>query len=287
MAILLKGKEVADVLNAYAARNIDELDRAGIKPGLAIIRVGDKEDDLAYERGVIKRCDLLGIKTYVHRFPKSVGEDRLLSVIGNLNLDDSVHGVLLLRPLPDHLDENKICDSLDPEKDVDGITSMSMAGVYMGSGVGYPPCTAQACMEILNHYGVRTAGKKAVIIGRSLVIGKPLAMMLMAGDATVTICHSKTVDLGRTARDADILVAALGRGGVVGRDFFRAGQTVIDVGINVGRNGTISGDVDFEEANRTVAAITPVPGGVGAVTTAVIAGHVVRAAGRSLLRSRE
>ena len=129
MAILLKGKEVAGVPTAYAAKSIDELDRAGIKPGLAIIRVGDKDDDLAYERGVIKRCDLLGIKTYVHPLPKRVEEARLLSVIGNLNLDDSVHGVLLLRPLPDHLDESKICDSLDPEKDVDGITSMSMAGV--------------------------------------------------------------------------------------------------------------------------------------------------------------
>lgn len=203
-----------------------------------------------------------------------------MATIDKVNKDDHIHGVLLFRPLPKHLNQSVIENALDPAKDVDCMTDGSMSGVFTGKKVGFPPCTPQACMEILDHYGIDCTGKKAVVIGRSLVVGKPAAMMLVKKNATVTICHTKTVDMPAVAKEADILIVAAGRAGVVGADYARAGQTVIDVGINVNAEGKLCGDVDFPAVEPVVDAITPVPGGVGSVTTSVLVGHVVEAAMR-------
>ena len=194
-----------------------------------------------------------------------------------------IHGVLLFRPLPRHLDQSVIENALDPEKDVDCMTDGSMSGVFTGKKVGFPPCTPQACMEILDHYGIDCTGKKAVVIGRSLVVGKPAAMMLIKKNATVTICHTKTVDMPSVVKEADIVIVAAGRAGVIDDSYLREGQTVIDVGINVNAEGKLCGDVDFAKAEPIVEAITPVPGGVGSVTTSVLVGHVVEAAKRKYL----
>ena len=196
--------------------------------------------------------------------------------------DDHIHGVLLFRPLPKHLDQAVIENALAPEKDVDCMTDLSMSGVFTGKKIGFPPCTPQACMEILDHYGIDCTGKKAVVIGRSLVVGKPAAMMLVKKNATVTICHTRTVDMPSVAREADIIIVAAGRAGVVGADYVKAGQVVIDVGINVNAEGKLCGDVDYAAVEPIVDAITPVPGGVGSVTTSVLVGHVVEAAMRKV-----
>jgi methylenetetrahydrofolate dehydrogenase (NADP+)/methenyltetrahydrofolate cyclohydrolase len=202
----------------------------------------------------------------------------LIDELRKINDDDSVHGVLLLKPLPAHMDEKTVCSELMPSKDVDGITEASMAGVYSNSGMGYPPCTAEACLEILKFYGIERKGKKAAVIGRSLVIGKPVAMMLIKEDATVTICHTKTTDMPQICSEAEILIAAAGKAKTVDGKYFNSGQIVIDVGINVDDDGNLCGDVDFSAAEGRVKAVTPVPGGVGTVTTGILMKHVVEAA---------
>ena len=212
--------------------------------------------------------------------PEDVSQEELLATIDKVNKNDQIHGVLLFRPLPKHLDQSVIENALDPAKDVDCMTDGSMSGVFTGKNVGFPPCTPQACMEILDHYGIDCTGKKAVVVGRSLVVGKPAAMMLIKKNATVTVCHTRTVDMPSVVREADIVIVAAGRAGVVDDTYLRAGQVVIDVGINVNAEGKLCGDVDFEKAEPIVEAITPVPGGVGSVTTSVLVGHVVEAAKR-------
>src|SRR5699024_4972662 len=215
--------------------------------------------------------------------PADVSQEDLLAEIEKMNKNDSIHGVLLFRPLPKHLDQAVIENALDPAKDVDCMTDGSMTGVFTGKEVGFPPCTPQACMEILDHYGIDCTGKRAVVIGRSLVVGKPAAMMLIKKNATVTVCHTRTVDMPSVVKEADIVIVAAGRAGVVDDTYVRTGQVVIDVGINVNAEGKLCGDVDFEKAEPIVKAITPVPGGVGSVTTSVLVGHVVEAAKRKYL----
>ena len=215
--------------------------------------------------------------------PEDVSQEELLATIDKVNKDDSIHGVLLFRPLPKHLDQSVIENALDPAKDVDCMTDGSMAGVFTGKPLGFPPCTPQACMEILDHYGIDCTGKKAVVIGRSLVVGKPAAMMLIKKNATVTVCHTRTVDMPSVTREADIIIVAAGRAGVVGADYVRPGQIVIDVGINVNEEGKLCGDVDYAAVNTRSSVITPVPGGVGSVTTSVLVGHVVEAAKRKYM----
>ena len=282
MADRLLGKEVNQALLEDLKARSEELQRADIEPCLAVVRVGEREEDLSYERGALKKCEKSGVICTKRVFPADVTEDELLKTIRSLNEDQSVHGILLFRPLPKHLNERKIINEIAPAKDVDGVTDISMAGVYSDSDRGFPPCTAQAVMEILHHYGIPVEGKKAVIIGRSLVIGRPVAMMLMKKNATVTICHTRTKDPAAEARQADILVAAAGRAGLVGSSYTNPGQTVIDVGIHVNDEGKMCGDVAFDEVEPAVRAITPVPGGVGSVTTTVLAEHVIRAAERTL-----
>lgn len=283
MAKLLLGKEVTAAMNERIKANVARLQEKNITPTLGIIRVGEREDDLSYERGATKRCETLGVACEKFLLPADVSEEELIKTIEEVNKNDNIHGVLLFRPLPKHLNEEKIINMLDCAKDVDGITDASMAGVFAGKKQGFPPCTPQGCMEILDHYGIDCTGKKAVVVGRSLVVGKPAAMMLIKKNATVTICHTKTVDMPSVVREADIVVVAAGRAGVIDGSYLRAGQTVIDVGINVNAEGKLCGDVNFDEAEPIVDAITPVPGGAGSVTTSVLVGHVVEAAMRKYL----
>ena len=282
MAKVLSGKEVAAALNERTRQQVQSLLERGVAPALAIVRVGENPGDLAYERGAANKCGLLGIACEKIALPEDVSQETLLKVIEDLNGNDLIHGVLLLRPLPKHLDQALIENALNPAKDVDCMTDGSMAGVFTGKPVGFPPCTPQACMEILDYYGIDCTGKRAVVIGRSLVVGKPAAMMLIRKNATVTICHTRTVDMPSVAREADLLIAAAGRAGIIGREYVKEGQIIIDVGINVNEEGKICGDVDYDAAETAAEAITPVPGGVGAVTTSVLAAHVVQAAAETM-----
>ncbi len=282
MAKLLKGAEVTAALNERTKQAIESLSSKGITPTLGIIRVGERPDDVFYEKSVIKNGSALGLKVKQYILEETVTQEKLLETIKEINEDANVHGVLMFRPLPKHLKEDMACQALSPEKDVDGITDSSMAGVFAGKKLGFPPCTPQACMEILDYYGYDCTGKKAVVVGRSLVVGKPAAIMLIGKNATTTVCHTKTKDLSAVCREADILIAAAGRAGVVTKEYLSPNQVVIDVGINVNEDGKLCGDVAFEEAEPVVGAITPVPGGVGTVTTAVLIGHVVEAARRAL-----
>ena len=280
MAKRLLGKEVTAALNERIKADAEALKAKGVNPTLCIIRIGENESDISYERGATKRCETLGVACEKILLPEDVSQEELLATIDKVNKNDQIHGVLLFRPLPKHLDQSVIENALDPAKDVDCMTDGSMSGVFTGKNVGFPPCTPQACMEILDHYGIDCTGKKAVVVGRSLVVGKPAAMMLIKKNATVTVCHTRTVDMPSVVREADIVIVAAGRAGVVDDTYLRAGQVVIDVGINVNAEGKLCGDVDFEKAEPIVEAITPVPGGVGSVTTSVLVGHVVEAAKR-------
>ena len=279
MAEILKGAPVAAALNEKLQARVKTLEAGGVKPTLAIVRVGEKADDISYERTARKRCAAVGVEARGVTLPEDCGQARLIEVLRGLNSDSSVHGVLLFRPLPKYMDDDAVRNSLAPEKDVDGITDASLAGVFAGIKRGYPPCTAQACMEILDFYGVDPKGKRAAVIGRSLVVGKPAAMMLIGKHATVTVCHTRTVDMPSACRNAEILVVSAGRPEIIGREYLSPGQTVIDVGINVSADGSLSGDVNFADAAEITAAVTPVPGGVGTVTTSVLLAHVVEAAG--------
>lgn len=278
MADLLLGKPVGDALSEKTAALAEELTAQGIQPTLAIVRVGERPDDLSYERGACKRAEALGIAVRKFLLPEDASQDDVLAAIAQVNDDASIHGCLLFRPLPKGIDEAAVCNALDPAKDVDGITAGSLAGVFMDTGVGFPPCTAQACVEILDHYGFDVEGKSVAVVGRSLVIGKPVAMMLLARNATVTLCHSRSRELPAICREADIVVYATGRPRAYSLEHFSGGQTVLDVGINVDEEGNLCGDVDFAAAEPVVGAITPVPRGVGSVTTAVLMRHVAEAA---------
>lgn len=282
MAKLLKGAPVAKAITLSLTERVAVLKENGIVPTLTIVRVGSRPDDISYEKGAIKRCRLCGIDVRRMVFPGRATQEQLLSGIQEINADEKVHGVLLFRPLPRHIDETAVCAALSPFKDMDGITEGSMAGIFSGSSMGYPPCTAQACIEILDHYDIQIEGKRAVVMGRSNVIGKPVSMLLLKRNATVTVCHTKTSNPEAICRQAEILIAAAGKAGVISSGHLSPGQTLLDVGINVMPDGRIAGDVDFAAAENIVEAITPVPAGVGSVTTAVLAKHVVTAAERKL-----
>ena len=287
MAKQLLGKEVNEALVASLQTRTAALKEKGITPTLGIIRLGENPSDLSYEKGATKRAEEVGVAVKNYILPEDASKEDVLKVIDEVNADNSVHGVLMFRPLPKHLkaDQDEICKRLAPTKDVDSMTHMSNAGVFEGQDLGYAPCTPAACMEILDHYGIDCKGKNAVVIGRSLVVGKPAAMMLMAKNATVTVCHTRTVNTAEICKNADIIVTAAGVLGSLTKDFVREDQIVIDVSMNwnpekitsKGKGG-MSGDCVFEEVEPIVGAITPVPGGVGAVTTSVLMKHVVEAA---------
>lgn len=289
MAKQLLGKEVTAAMNEKLQAKVAELKEKGVTPKLGIIRCGENPSDLSYEKGAMSRAALIGVEVERFLLPEDVTKEVLIAQIEALNADASIHGVLLFRPLPKHLKDvqSEICNHLRPEKDIDCMTDLSNAGVFMGKQLGFAPCTPQACMEILDYYGIDCKGKTAVVIGRSLVVGRPAAMMLMQRNATVTICHTKTVDTASIARQADILVTSAGVLNSLTADYVRPGQIVIDVSINwdptkKDGKGGIAGDADFAAVEPVVEAVTPVPGGVGAVTTSVLIGHVVEAAARTL-----
>lgn len=280
MAELLRGSAAADALDERTAQAVRELKARGLRPALAILRVGERPDDVAYERAAVKRCEKLGIATRLVTLPGDVMQGALLAQIARLNADEGVHGVLMFRPLPPQLDESEACEALASYKDVDGITAGSAAALYTGVGEGFAPCTAEAVIALLRHYGVELDGRNVAVVGRSLVIGRPVSMLLMRANATVTMCHSHTRQLADITRRADIVVAALGRAESLGAEYFSPGQTVVDVGINYSdAKGKLVGDVDFDAVSPLAARISPVPAGVGSVTTAVLARHVVLAAG--------
>ena len=291
MAELLKGKPVVDRMAEDMRGRIASLEEQGVKPTLALVRLGQRPDDLSYERTAVKRAAGLGIHTKPYVLDEFAPEAALKATLQSINYDKTVHGCLMFRPLPKHLkaDQDEICNRLAPQKDVDCMTHMSNAGVFEGlKDLGFAPCTPAACMEILDFYGIDCKGKNAVVIGRSLVVGKPAAMMLMGKNATVTVCHTKTVNTAEICKGADIIVSAAGVLNSLTADFVRPGQIVIDVSINWDANkpnakgglGGIAGDAKFDEVEPIVDAITPVPGGVGSVTTSVLMKHVAEAAER-------
>ena len=279
MGKLLKGKDVVANLNEKLTAEVDKLKEAGITPTLAILRVGERPDDISYEKGAIKRCETVGVDVKVISLPADVEETVYFDKLEKLNQDKTINGILMFRPLPKHIDEKKARNILAPEKDVDGCTDLSLAGVFTNTKLGFCPCTAEAAMEILKFYDIPIAGKKVAVIGRSLVIGRPVAMLLMHENATVTICHTKTKNVPEITKGADIVVVASGQMESVGKEYLQANQTVIDVGISWNEEkNKLCGDVKTEEVVDLVDAITPVPGGVGGVTTSILVKHVVEAA---------
>ena len=280
MAIILKGAPVVTAMNRETAARCQALIQQGVRPALAVVRVGAREDDLSYETGVIRRCEKVGVAVRRFLLPEDAPQAALDEVIARVNRDPALHGCLLFRPLPRHMDEAAVRAALCPAKDVDGVTDASLAGVFANTGAGFAPCTAQACLEILRHYQVPLSGARVTVVGRSLVVGKPAAMLLDRENATVTMCNSRTKNLPAVCREADVLVVAMGRRVAIGASCLRPGQIVVDVGIHVDAEGRLSGDVDFAAAEPVVEAITPVPGGVGTVTTSVLVRHVVEAAER-------
>lgn len=281
MAEILSGAAVAQKLDDELKGKIEKLKNNGIAPTLCVVRLGQKPEDLSYERGLLKKAEKLGIEVNKKLYDENITQEELAGELRKIDADNNNHGILIFRPLPSHIDEKKVLELISPQKDADGVTDASMLGIYADTGVGNLPCTAKACMEILKHYDIRLQGKKAVVLGRSLVVGKPLALMLLKENATVTICHSKSENLSKICKEADILIAAVGKAKLLDKEYVSEGQIVIDVGINMVEDGKLCGDVNFEEVESVVSKISPVPGGVGTVTATVLMSHVVAMAERS------
>ena len=274
-ARILKGKPVADSMQAALSEKAHELRKKGIIPKLCIIRVGERSDDIAYETGAVKKMTATGIEADRVILNASCTQEELEEVMREKNSDEEVHGILMLRPLPAHLDEKKITQMISPEKDVDCMNPATLAGIFEPSEGFKTPCTPQAVIEMLRYYDIEMTGKKVAVLGRSSVIGKPVALLLLNGNATVTICHSKTADLRETVREADIVISAMGRAKMIDASYIREGATLIDVGINTDEDGKLCGDADFESAEKVAGAISPVPGGVGSVTTTILAKNLL------------
>lgn len=280
MAVVMKGMEVVNSIKEKLLMEVEELKLKGVTPCLGIVRLGARPDDLAYERGAIKRSEGLGIICKVFEYSEAITQDELVNEIYKINGDSSIHGILLFRPLPKHINEDVVKYAISAEKDIDCLNPINVAKVFEGDETGFAPCTPTAVMEMLEHFNIDVTGKRVVVIGRSLVVGKPLAMLLLKKNATVLICHTKTKDIEETCKSAEILIAAAGKAKMVTDAFVSPGQIVIDVGINLDKDGNLCGDVDFEKVEKIAGFITPVPGGVGTVTTSVLAKHVIRAAKR-------
>lgn len=283
MALILKGAPVANALLACLRARVSALAAQTITPTLALVQVGADSSALSYARAIDKRCSALGARVQRFEFDENVSMQELRSCIEGINHDPRIHGCIIFRPLPHGLDERSICAELAYEKDLDGIGPGSLYGVFAGERIGFPPCTAEACLKLLDHYGIELEGKRVCVLGRSLVIGRPVSLLMQARDATVTMCHSKTRDLAEITREADIVVVAIGHANFVTEDMLSPGQVVLDVGINWdARAQKLVGDCDFQAIEEKVAAITPVPGGIGSITTAVLMEHLVTSAERSI-----
>lgn len=278
MGEIIKGKPVGDALSEVLKDECESLVKDGIQPKLAILRVGAKANDLSYEKGALKKCETIGIETEVTELPDGTNQEEYIEVLQKLNNDSSVHGILTFRPLPEGIDEEVIKNVISPEKDVDCFSPLNTAKLMEGDKTGFPPCTPTAVIEILKHYNVPLKGANVVVLGRSMVVGKPVSMLLLGENATVTICHSKTKDLPQVCANADVLVAGVGRARMVTADYVKEGAVVIDVGINAKpEGGGICGDVDTDGVVEKASMVTPVPAGVGSVTTSILAKHVIKA----------
>lgn len=277
---LLKGKPVADKIKEQVGELTEAMLDEGKIATLGILRVGENESDIAYENSAAKVANTLGIAVEKYIMDARSTEEDVLDVLKVMNDDEKINGILMFRPLPKHIDEDRVRNHIAPEKDIDGISDAALSGLFTGNKAGFPPCTAEAAVAILDHYGIEVSGKKVVVIGRSLVIGKPVAMMLLEKNATVTICHSRTTleDLENLCKDADIIVSAAGKLNTLTEKHVNGKQIIVDVGINFDEEGKMCGDADFEALKGNVEAITPVPGGVGSVTTALLMYHTVMAA---------
>ena len=280
MAEVLKGAPVAAAIAEDLSARIAALKEKGVAPKLAVIRLGERGGDLFYERAVLRYAGKVGAEVESFVLPETASQEELIALIERVNDDAAIQGCLLMRPVPRHMDAAAVCEALRPEKDLDGMGTRALGALFAGQKGAFAPCTARSCMEILDFYGVPLEGARVVVLGRSLVIGKPISQLLLAKNATVTVCHSRSRELPALCREADVLIAAIGKPGFVGADFLREGQVVLDVGASM-VDGVMRGDVDFEAAEPLVKAITPVPGGVGAVTTATLFKHLVEAAERA------
>lgn len=276
--ITLKGAEVSAKIREQTEAMLEG--GVGRTPKLAIVRVGERPDDVSYERGAVKKMAAFGLEAEVFVYPEDITDSEFKAEFQKINDDDGVDGILLLRPLPKQIQEKDIERMIRPEKDLDGISPENIAKVFAGDATGFAPCTAEAVVETLKAFEISITGKRAVIVGRSMVVGKPLSMLLLKENATVTICHTRTVNLEETCRNAEILIAAAGKARMLDSKSVGKDAVVIDVGINVDENGKLCGDVDFDSLEGTASMATPVPGGIGAVTTAVLAKHLVTAAVR-------
>ena len=278
----LGGKEVADKIVEDLKIKVEELKGKGISPKLAILRVGARDDDLAYERGVLKRFESAGVEVEVTAVDAGISQEELDKTFDGINNDPKVHGILVFRPLPKGLSDEHMRRTIDPGKDSDFMDIRNMENVLAGVPDSAAPCTAEAVMALIRHYNIETKGKKVTVVGRSLVIGKPAALLLTTANATVTVCHTKTVNIEEECRNADIIVACCGVAKMINEKFVKPGQIVIDVGMNVDEEGRLCGDVDYEKVSEIADAVTPVPGGVGSITTAILLKHVVDNAGRQV-----
>ncbi len=282
MAALMKGAACAKAIRSGIEASVELLRAQKIQPGLGILRIGEREDDIAYERSAIKKAEQVGIAVKKTVLPQESTTEQCLQALAALNQDPAVHGILLFRPMPKHIDEDAVIRAMAVEKDIDGMTPGSLAKVFMGKSDGFAPCTAEAVVRLLSYEQYPWKGKHAVVLGRSLVVGKPLAMLMLAKNATVTVCHSATENLPEVCAQADLLVAAIGRARMIDKSYIKPGAVVVDVGINVDEQGTLCGDVDTESALERAALVTPVPGGLGAVTSWLLLEHVIKVAERTI-----
>ena len=271
----LRGKKVSDGIKEYVSK---ELETLSFVPKLAIVRVGENPDDMSYERGATNKLKSFGLDVASYVFPQDISDEAFKKAFKDINEDDEVTGILLLRPLPHTINEKNIENMIDPKKDLDGISPINIAKVFAGDTTGFSPCTAEAVIEVLKAYDIELTGKRVTVVGRSMVVGKPVSMLLLKENATVTMTHTRTVDLKKTCSDAEIVVAAAGRAKMLNSDYCGQDAVMIDVGINVDENGKLCGDVDYATLDGKASAATPVPGGVGTVTTAVLAKHLIQAA---------
>lgn len=271
----LRGKKVSDGIKEYVSK---ELETLSFVPKLAIVRVGENPDDMSYERGATKKLKSFGLDMASYVFPQDISDEAFKKAFKDINEDDEVTGILLLRPLPRTINEKDIENMIDPKKDLDGISPINIAKVFAGDTTGFSPCTAEAVIEVLKAYDIELTGKRVTVVGRSMVVGKPVSMLLLKENATVTMTHTRTVDLKKTCSDAEIVIAAAGRAKMLNSDYCGQDAVMIDVGINVDENGKLCGDVDYATLDGKASAATPVPGGVGTVTTAVLARHLIQAA---------
>jgi methylenetetrahydrofolate dehydrogenase (NADP+)/methenyltetrahydrofolate cyclohydrolase len=283
-ARIIDGKAIAAAYRAECRLRVERLALEGVRPGLAVVLVGDDPASQVYVRNKARACAEAGIHSEVHRLAGDTAQEDLLALVARLDADPALHGILVQLPLPRHIDERAVTEAIDPAKDVDGFHLSNVGRLVVGNAL-HPPCTPWGVMKLLEHEGIQVEGADAVIVGRSLIVGKPMAFLLIDAGATVTVCHSKTRDLAAHCRRADILVAAVGRERLIGADWVKPGATVIDVGINRLPDGTLAGDVDFDAVRAVAGAITPVPGGVGPMTIAMLLGNTVRAAERAAGRA--